>query len=93
MRILPLAVVGLVLGAAPALAFDCTALTGTAIAKSAIGLPTSGAVVVSASLVSDPHNGTYCKLTGSIKPVDPAASDIKFQVNLPERWNGKALRL
>ena len=93
MRILPLTVLGLVFGAVPALAFDCTGLTGTAIPKSAIGLPTSGAVVTSASQVIDPRNGTYCKLTGSIKPVDPGAPDIKFEVNLPERWNGKALQI
>ena len=93
MRVLPIAMLGLVLGSAPALALDCTALTGTVIPKSAIGLPTSGAVVASASLVSDPHNGSYCKLTGGIKPIDPAAPDIKFQVNLPERWNGKALHI
>jgi pimeloyl-ACP methyl ester carboxylesterase len=93
MRALPIAVLGLVLGTAPALAFDCTALTGTAIPKSVIGLPTSGAVVASASLVSDPRNGSYCKLLGGIKPVDPAAPDIKFQVNLPERWNRKALHI
>lgn len=92
MRALPIAILGLVLGSVPALAFDCTALTGTAIPKSAIGLPTSGAVVASASLVSDPRNGTFCKLTGGIKPVDPAAPDILFQVNLPEHWNGKTIQ-
>jgi feruloyl esterase len=59
---------------------------------SAIGLPTSGAVVESASLVRDPRNGTYCKLTGGIKPVDVTAPDIKFQINLPEKWNGKTVQ-
>lgn len=73
-------------------AFECTALTGTTISKSSIGLPTSGAVVASASLVNDPRNGNYCKLTGGIKPVDATAPDILFQVNLPEHWNGKALQ-
>jgi len=93
MRALPITLLGLFLGTAPSLALDCTALTGKVIPKPAIGLPTSGAVVASASLVSDPRNGSYCKLTGGIKPVDPAAPDIKFQVNLPERWNGKALHI
>lgn len=92
MRALSIAMLGLVLGSAPAMAFDCTALTGRAIPKAAIGLPTSGAVVASASWVVDPRNGTYCKLTGGIKPVDPSAPDILFQVNLPEHWNGKALQ-
>ena len=93
MRALSIAMLGLVLGSAPALAFDCTALTGTTIPKATIGLPTSGAVVASASLVSDPRNGSYCKLTGGIKPVDHAAPAIMFQVNLPESWNGKALHI
>ena len=92
MRALPIAMLSLLLGAAPALAFDCTALTGTTIPKSAISLPTSGAAVETASFVNDPQIGTYCKLTGGIKPVDPTAPDIKFQVNLPERWNGKAVQ-
>src|ERR1700728_1806454 len=80
MRALPIAVLGLVLSTVPALASDCTALTGTLIPKSAIGLPTSGAVVASASLVTDPRNGSYCKLLGGIKPGDRAAPDIIFQV-------------
>jgi feruloyl esterase len=92
MRTLPIAILGLLLAAAPALAFDCTSLTGTTIPKSAIGKPTSGAVVASASLVTDPRNGTYCKLTGGIKPLDTNAPDILFQVNLPEHWNGKAIQ-
>ena len=92
MRTLPIAILGLVLGSAPALAFDCTAMKGTVVPKSAIGLPTSGAVVTSASLVNDPRNGNYCKLTGGIKPVDTSAPDIKFQVNFPEHWNRKALQ-
>ena len=92
MRALPIALLSLLLVGAPALAFDCTALTGTAIPKSAISLPTSGAVVTSASLVLDPRRGNFCKLRGAIKPVDPAAPDINFQVNLPEQWNGKAVQ-
>jgi pimeloyl-ACP methyl ester carboxylesterase len=92
MRTISVALLGLFLGPAPALAFDCTALTGTAVPKSAIGLPTSGAVVASASLVTDPRNGTYCKLTGGIRPVDTTAPDIRFQVNLPQHWNGKAIQ-
>jgi feruloyl esterase len=33
----------------------------------------------------------YCRVLGRIHPVDPAANDIRFEVNLPEKWNGKAL--
>ncbi|HET7084133.1 MAG TPA: tannase/feruloyl esterase family alpha/beta hydrolase [Rhizomicrobium sp.] len=84
---------GLVLSAAPALALDCTALGGATVAKSVISLPTSGAAVTSAVLTEDPRNGRYCKLLGAIKPVDPAAADILFQLNLPSRWNRKALHM
>lgn len=91
MRTLPIVILGMLWTASPALAFDCTALTGTTVPKSAIGFPTSGAVVETASFVNDPKIGAFCKLTGGIKPIDPAAPDIKFQVNLPEHWNGKLL--
>lgn len=35
----------------------------------------------------------YCKITGSIAPVDPAAPPINFQVNLPTAWNRKMAQL
>jgi feruloyl esterase len=92
-QLMLLVLLTLIMSSAPASAFDCAALIGATIPKSAIGLPTSGAVVASASLVSDPRNGTYCKLTGGIRPVDPTAPDILFQVNLPAKWNGKALHI
>jgi pimeloyl-ACP methyl ester carboxylesterase len=92
MRPLTLAVFGSVIAVAQAQALDCTGLTGTTIPRSAIGLPTSGAALESASFVNDPQIGAYCKLTGGIKAVDPAAPDIKFQINLPVRWNGKMLQ-
>ena len=34
----------------------------------------------------------YCKVVGAIRPVDPAAPPIRFQVNLPTRWNGRSLQ-
>jgi feruloyl esterase len=34
----------------------------------------------------------FCKLLGRIKPVDPRAPDILFQVNLPLQWNGRTLQ-
>ena len=39
----------------------------------------------------DNPNGPYCKVLGSIHPVDPAAPDIRFEINLPDDWNRKAL--
>lgn len=34
----------------------------------------------------------YCRLLGGIGPLDPKAPAIKFQLNLPLDWNGKALQ-
>ncbi len=64
----------------------------------AIGLPTTGAVIEKASFVAaSGTNGTtagdYCAVTGVISPVSPGAPGIEFQVNLPSRWNQKALQM
>jgi feruloyl esterase len=60
-----------------------------------IGLPTSGATVVSATLVADTdsgnQNGEYCKVLGTIHPVDFNAPDIRAEVDLPTNFNGKAI--
>ena len=76
-------------------ASDCAALRGIQVASEKIARPTQGAVIDAADLVAadakDNVNGEFCKVLGSIKPLDPAAPDIKFQVNLPSAWNGKVL--
>ncbi len=86
----------------------CLALSA-AIPPSVIGLPTSGAVIDSATLhgPSDvtvteraptpasrvtPAAPATCRVLGRIAPVDPAAPPIRFQVNLPVQWNGKAVQ-
>jgi len=75
----------------------CLALNNLKIAASSIALPTSGATVVSATLVtasdSGNSNGEFCKVLGGIHPVDPTAPDIKFEVNLPTRWNNRMLQM
>ena len=87
----------MVLGSrASAAPLTCDALSGVAIPKSAIGLPTSGATVTSATLVPASGSGPtmvaeYCKVLLAIHPVDPTAPSIVTQVNLPTAWNGKAL--
>jgi len=84
--------------AAPAVdaAQACTALAGLKIAASDIGLPTTGATIVSVELVAAAAegnaNGEYCKVLGAIHPVDYTAPDINFEVNLPSSWNGKTLQ-
>ena len=83
----------------------CEVLAGLAIPPSAIGLPTSGAVVASAERA--PAVAPYkdaegehllptparCLVQGRILPVDAAAPPIQFAVNLPlANWNGRALQ-
>ncbi|SDF90939.1 feruloyl esterase [Lentzea fradiae] len=76
----------------------CSDLARVKIPAHAIGLPTGGATVASA--ISADAGGTgnqaygrHCLVSGTIKPVDPAAPDIRFQLALPEKWNGKAAML
>jgi len=82
--------------AAPAHA-QCVQFAGQTIAASEIGLPTRGALVTSAMMVgatqSGNGNGDYCRITGEIRPVRDDAPDIHFELNLPKRWNGRALQL
>ncbi|WP_161883807.1 tannase/feruloyl esterase family alpha/beta hydrolase [Deinococcus alpinitundrae] len=74
----------------------CASLVGLTIPASAIGLPTSGASILTAEDVSDTDPAgqvrAYCKTTGNIRAVDPAASPIRFEVNLPKSWNQRALQ-
>ncbi|MBB5960290.1 feruloyl esterase [Saccharothrix tamanrassetensis] len=82
----------------PATGRKCSDLAGVKIAVRDIGLPTGGATVSSAVPVSaggtgDQTYGSHCLVSGEIRPVDPAAPNIKFQLALPEKWNGKAAML
>ena len=82
--------------APPTAATSCADLNGLAIKAMAIGMPTTGALVTSAVVIPAAGAGVaavaeYCKVLGDINPVDAAAPKIKFQVNLPVNWNGKAL--
>jgi hypothetical protein len=74
----------------------CADLNGMAVAATAIGLPTTGATVTSAQVVPTAGTGAaavgeYCKVLGSIAPVDSAAPQILYQLNLPTTWNTKAM--
>ena len=80
-------------------ATNCADLTALKIAPSEIGLPTSGASIISAQLQTVPADPTmlgatreYCKVLGAIAPVDPNAPMVNFEVNLPTQWNGKAVQ-
>jgi hypothetical protein len=75
---------------------SCDLLKGTNIGASSIGLPTTGAEVTSAERVAATGTGAglvpeHCRVRGEIRPVDPSAPKILFQVNLPANWNNKAM--
>jgi pimeloyl-ACP methyl ester carboxylesterase len=70
---------------------SCKTLRHAALPAAVIGLPTTGAVVTSAGIRHD-GDMAYCRVMGRIHPVDSAADDIRFELNLPEQWNGKALQ-
>ncbi|HSW20159.1 MAG TPA: tannase/feruloyl esterase family alpha/beta hydrolase [Ramlibacter sp.] len=83
---------------------DCAALAGMSIPASSIALPTSGATISSASLVvAAPERvgatsvtralPQYCRVLGSIRPIDPAAPPINFQLNVPTQWNQKTIQV
>jgi acetyl esterase/lipase len=69
----------------------CKSLRHFSLAADKIGLPTSGMDVTSARRSSE-GGMVYCRVMGKIHPLDAAADDIRFEVNLPDRWNGKALQ-
>ena len=75
----------------------CATLQNFSVPPSAIGLPTSGAVVQSAVVVkaSDEKNvnGDFCKVTGIVRPASTTAQNLEFEVNLPVKWNGIALQM
>jgi hypothetical protein len=75
----------------------CLALRNLKIPATSIGLPTNGATIASATLVAAAEagnaNGEFCKVLGGIHAVDPTAPDIKFEVNLPTRWNNRVLHM
>ena len=60
------------------------------IPASAIGLPTLGAHVWHTKMQ---HRGgaAFCRVLGGIKSPDLQAQDIRFELNLPTMWNGKAV--
>ncbi len=69
----------------------CGELKGREVAAGEIGLATRGATVRSAKPATE-SGGRFCKVLGEIRSVDPAAQRIRFEVNLPETWNGKAVQ-
>jgi hypothetical protein len=73
-------------------AAPCASIATWNIPASAVGLPTSGVVIQAAAEMNKGEAGReYCRVTGWIRPVDPAGFNINFQINLPTKWNRKAI--
>ncbi len=71
----------------------CNGLSQRAISAAAIGLPTGGGKVTSAEFIAAKDDlPAYCKVLGAIAPLDPKATPVLFQVNLPDNWNKKAVQ-
>ena len=69
----------------------CATLKQRTVDQSEIALPTRGAIVTSAKHVTAPW-GSFCKILGQVRSVDPAAEPIRFELNLPDAWNRKAVQ-
>jgi hypothetical protein len=39
-----------------------------------------------------PHTPTFCRVLGRIAPLDPNAPPIRFEINLPLKWNGRTVQ-
>jgi hypothetical protein len=82
----------------------CEDLKAHAVPAAGIGLPTRGAVVASAERMpelapfADPDGehqlptAARCVVQGAIAALDPSAPPIRFALNLPLAWNGRALQ-
>ncbi len=72
----------------------CAALAGKRVPQDAIGWPTRGAEIVSATMVG-PAAGLpdYCRIVGKVLAVTKTGISYRFQLDMPTRWNGKAIQL
>ncbi|WP_437968221.1 tannase/feruloyl esterase family alpha/beta hydrolase [Sorangium sp. So ce260] len=77
---------------------SCAGLAKMRLTAAQIGLPTSGAVIVSAVEIPARADGQvtepeHCLVTAEVFPVDPEAPSILLAVALPAQWNEKAVWL
>lgn len=80
------------------LAMRCEEFAGAVLPPELIALPSAGAQIESAAMVratapGNQQGGEYCRITGRIKALNASTPDIRFDVNLPRRWNGRALQI
>ncbi|WP_408311005.1 tannase/feruloyl esterase family alpha/beta hydrolase [Paraburkholderia aspalathi] len=80
------------------LAMRCAEFAGAVLPPELIALPTAGVQIESAAMVAatalgNQQGGEYCRITGRIKALKATTPDIRFDLNLPRRWNGRALQI
>ncbi|CAE6816253.1 Mono(2-hydroxyethyl) terephthalate hydrolase [Paraburkholderia domus] len=80
------------------LAMHCAEFAGAVLPPELIALPTAGVQIESAAMVAatapgNQQGGEYCRITGRIKALRASTPDIRFDLNLPRRWNGRALQI
>lgn len=80
------------------LAMRCAEFAGAVLPPELIALPSAGvqiesAVMVGATAPGNQQGGEYCRITGRIKGVKATTPDIRFDLNLPRHWNGRALQI
>ncbi|HEX7932353.1 MAG TPA: tannase/feruloyl esterase family alpha/beta hydrolase, partial [Paraburkholderia sp.] len=82
----------------PPLAMRCAEFAGAVLPPDLIALPSAGALIEGASMVGatapgNQQGGEYCRITGRIKAANASTPDIRFDLNLPRHWNGRALQV
>ncbi|RDJ99578.1 tannase/feruloyl esterase family alpha/beta hydrolase [Paraburkholderia lacunae] len=80
------------------LAMRCVEFAGAVLPPELIAMPTAGVQIESAAMVGatvpgNQQGGEYCRITGRIKGLNASTPDIRFDLNLPRRWNGRALQI
>ncbi|MFM0738208.1 tannase/feruloyl esterase family alpha/beta hydrolase [Paraburkholderia xenovorans] len=80
------------------LAMRCTELAGAVLPPELIAMPSAGVQIESAAMIKatapgNQQGGEYCRITGRIKALKTSTPDIRFDLNLPRRWNGRALQI
>jgi hypothetical protein len=84
---------GLALPGAAQAAQTCGKLAGMRLAPATIGLPTRGAVIDTAQVApAEADLPATCRIAGRVLGTGAKTPPIRFQVNLPEAWNDKAIQ-
>ncbi|WP_061938406.1 tannase/feruloyl esterase family alpha/beta hydrolase [Aureimonas sp. AU22] len=70
----------------------CETLSSSGIPADTISLKTGGAAISSARWTDLSGSAPFCKVLGTVLPVDPEAPAISWEIDLPSVWNGRMLQ-